>query len=612
MRWMPTMREMRLSRVWALLSRRDQKKIVLITGVQILSGLLDLLGVVLIGVIGALAVSGFGTQQTGSKIADLLAVLRLADSSLQVQVGFLGCLAAVVLVAKTIFSVYYTRKILNYLSHKSAELSTIAVQQTLKMSVLSLQAKPHQEILFSLTSGPSVLMVGILGTSIALVADASLLILLATALLIVDPLVATSSVVMFLGIGIILYNLLHKRATYLGSRMTELNISSGTQIYEVLMSYRFLTVSNRKEFFSRKIGNLRTELGAISGENAFMPYISKYVIETVVVLGTLILAASQFLLQDATHAVATLSIFMAAGSRIAPAALRIQQGALLVKNNLGLCIPALEFLEGVNLKDPASNFDERTSQAFGHEGFIPNVKVSKVNFIYPGSDTNALTDVTFEIPQGSVTSIVGESGSGKSTLADVVLGLLSPNQGEVLISDKPTTEALMQWPGATAYVPQDVALINGSIRENVALGFDSDLNADPEILEALKLAQLMDFVLELPEGLNTIIGERGTRLSGGQRQRLGIARALFTKPRLIVLDEATSALDGATEAEISSAIHSLKGTVTILMIAHRLSTVKESDQVIYLSNGRLVSQGSFEKVRAEVPDFEKQAKLMGL
>ena len=599
-------------RVWRLLSTRDQRRILWITGVQILSGLLDLLGVVLIGVIGALAVSGFGTQQTGSKISSVLRFLQLDQVSFQAQIGFLGCLATFVLVLKTGFSVYFTKRILNYLSYKGAQISADAVKRSFRKSILQLQAKPQQEILFSLTSGPSLLMVGILGTAVSLVSDASLMIVLGVALLVVDPIVAAFSIGIFLGLGFLLYKLLHNRASYLGIQTTQLNIASGSQLIDVLLSYRFITVSGRREYFSHKIGDLRSELGAISGENAFMPYISKYVIETAVVLGTLLLAASQFLLQDATHAVATLSIFMAAGSRIAPAALRIQQGGLLIKNNLGVCEPALAFLEElfssqVDVPEVLIEYPQ-----FEHKGFVPTVRISNVDFQYPGASKLAVDGISFEVPEGSVTSIVGASGSGKSTLADLLLGVLSPDHGEIQISGKPPQIATSHWLGAISYVPQEVALMSGSIRQNVAMGFDTEHILDADILAALDLAQLKEFVLSLPDGIDTLIGERGTKLSGGQRQRLGIARALFTKPRLIVLDEATSSLDGSTEADISGAIQNLRGSVTVVMIAHRLSTVKASDQLLYLAEGNLVATGTFDQIRQNVPDFDKQASLMGL
>jgi ABC-type multidrug transport system fused ATPase/permease subunit len=378
------------------------------------------------------------------------------------------------------------------------------------------------------------------------------------------------------------------------------------------MSYRFLTVSGKKDYFSKKIEKLRTEHGELAGETAFMPYISKYVIETAVVLGSLLLAASQFILQDATHAVATLSIFMAAGSRIAPAALRIQQGGLVIKNNLGVCEPTLEFLEYLSLDTLKENDAKENPRNFEHKDFKPSVAVSKVRFQYPGSSKPAVEGISFEIVEGSITSIVGASGSGKSTLADLILGILEPDLGEILVSGKPTSVSLHEWPGATAYVPQEVVLVSGTIRENVAMGFDSKLVHDSDVLKALSLAQLQDFVQSLPQGIETVIGERGTRLSGGQKQRLGIARALFTQPKLIVLDEATSSLDGSTEADISGAIQNLRGSVTVVMIAHRLSTVKASDQLLYLSEGHLVAKGTFKEIRQKVPDFDKQALLMGL
>jgi ABC-type multidrug transport system fused ATPase/permease subunit len=193
-----------------------------------------------------------------------------------------------------------------------------------------------------------------------------------------------------------------------------------------------------------------------------------------------------------------------------------------------------------------------------------------------------------------------------------MLGILLPDAGSIILSNQSIGQSVKDWPGALSYVPQEVALMNGTIRENVAMGFAAEFVPEAKILEALEMAQLKDFALSLPEGIDTLIGERGTRLSGGQKQRLGIARALFTKPKFIILDEATSSLDGLTENDISSAIQKLRGAVTVVMIAHRLSTVKSSDQIIYLSNGRLISKGSFEQVRSAVPDFDHQAQLMGL
>jgi len=193
-----------------------------------------------------------------------------------------------------------------------------------------------------------------------------------------------------------------------------------------------------------------------------------------------------------------------------------------------------------------------------------------------------------------------------------LLGVLTPISGNVKISNVAPLVAVVKWPGAVSYVPQDVTISNGTIKENVSLGFSSEFVSDEMVWDALDIAQLSDFVKQLPDKLDTKVGERGTKISGGQRQRLGIARAMFTKPKLLVLDEATSSLDGQTESDISDAINILKGDVTVVMIAHRLSTVRHADMVVYLEQGKILAQGTFEEVRAQVPDFDKQAQLMGL
>jgi ATP-binding cassette, subfamily B, bacterial PglK len=191
------------------------------------------------------------------------------------------------------------------------------------------------------------------------------------------------------------------------------------------------------------------------------------------------------------------------------------------------------------------------------------------------------------------------------------LGIFQPDFGEVNISGLPPLLAINSWPGAIAYVPQDIVISNGTIRRNVGLGFPIDAATDEIVFNALKIAQLTDFVTELDKGIDSEVGIRGTKMSGGQRQRLGIARAMFTNPKLLVLDEATSSLDGITEFAISEAINALKGSVTVIMIAHRLSTARSADLVVYIDRGRLIASGSFEDVRAQVPDFDQQAKLIG-
>jgi len=223
-----------------------------------------------------------------------------------------------------------------------------------------------------------------------------------------------------------------------------------------------------------------------------------------------------------------------------------------------------------------------------------------------------LDKVSLSIQPGQSVAFVGSTGAGKSTLADVILGAVFPDLGEVFISGRAPISTVREWPGAIAYVPQDLAILSGTVRENVALGISTEDIDDALVWEALQRAELADFLGENRSGIDTVVGENGVQLSGGQRQRLGIARALYSRPRLLVLDEATSALDAETERIITHTLESLAGEVTLIIIAHRLATVRNCDQVFYLREGELVSSGSFEQVRAAVPDFDKQAQLLGL
>jgi ABC-type branched-subunit amino acid transport system ATPase component len=246
----------------------------------------------------------------------------------------------------------------------------------------------------------------------------------------------------------------------------------------------------------------------------------------------------------------------------------------------------------------------------GHLGFNPTIKVSHVSLKYPTRNFPALNKATFTIESGEFVAIIGSTGAGKSTLVDLILGVLIPDSGQILIGDLHPLEAVTQWPGAISYVPQDSFIIQGTIRQNVTMGYPIESCSDKIIWEALEMAKLADFVKTLHLGLENLVGDRGTFMSGGQRQRLGIARSLLTKPKLLILDESTSSLDLKTEYEIIKSIKELKGRMTIVMIAHRLSTIKDADKIIYLDEGIIKHIGKFEDVRLNVPQFEEQLKIL--
>jgi ABC-type multidrug transport system fused ATPase/permease subunit len=599
-----------IARSIKVLSNGDQKKVIAVLVIQILFGLLDLAGVALVGVLGALAVTGVQAKMPGDRVAAVLEFLNLDGYKLQQQAMVIGLIAATILILKTLFSIIFVRKTVFFLSRRSAKISSELVERVFSQPLVSVQSRSMQDTLYAVTAGVDAITLGVLNTTVLVISDLSLLAILALGLYAVDPVVAVSSMLTFGAIAFLLYRLLQVRAVRLGYEQRNLSVESSEKILEVLNSYREIIVRNRRQYYASELGKLRFRLADVNAERAFMPNISKYAIETTVVLGTLAIAALQFYLNDASRAIAVLSVFMAASTRISPAILRLQQGAVLIKSSIGSAGPTLDLIE--ELRDAKLSNEGIDQLKFNHADFSGEISLKSVSMTYQSKNVPAVKEITLRIKPGQVVAFVGPSGAGKTTVIDLILGVLEADIGEVQIENMPPLDAIRKWPGSIGYVPQDVMISNGTIRQNVCLGYSTDQFDDDPVWAALETAQLADFVKGLPNGLDTQVGDRGAQLSGGQRQRLGIARAMFTKPRLLVLDEATSALDGTTEASISEAVHQLKGGVTIVLIAHRLSTVRESDVIHYMEDGKILKSGTFEEIKMVIPKFAEQARLMGL
>lgn len=599
-----------IARSIAILPRHDQFKIFVIAVLQLISGFLDLLGVALIGILGSLGVSGVQSQAPGTRVASVINFLRISSFSFQEQIAILGFLASAILISRTFISIFLTRRTLFFLSRRGAKITGELTSRLLTKSLLFVQTRSTQEILFSMTTGVSMITLGILGTAVAIAADLSLLIIMSVGIFLIDQSIALSSAVFFGIIAFILYKFMNVRAHELGKKNQILAVKSSEKIIEALNSYRELVVRNRRAYYSREISTARMNIAETMAEIQFLPNISKYVIETSVILGAILIAGIQFAIHDATHAVGSMTIFLAAATRVAPAVLRIQQGTVQIVGSAGSAASTLDLIEELNDVPLDKYYDIPYDRE--HVGFVGSLEIKDLSFSYSAEAGLVLDGISMSIPEGSMVAIVGPSGAGKSTLADVLLGIITPDKGSVLISRKSPAEAISSWPGAISYTPQNVMISDGTILENISLGFARDSYPMDSIVHSLEIAQLTNYIESLSDGIYTQVGENGVNLSGGQRQRLGIARAMFTHPKFLVLDEATSSLDGQTEADLSGAIQSIKGHVTVFLIAHRLSTIRFADVVHYMDKGRIIASGTFDEVRRAVKDFDNQANLMGL
>ena len=514
------------------------------------------------------------------------------------------------LLSRSFITIFLSRATLRFLSVKSAQASTETIQRLLSSSLIKIQEKSAQDYLFAVTSGISGLFMGVISTTINVVSDIAVLIVLTFGLFLVNPLMAAGTFVFFGLLGIIMFGKLQKQAEVLGRDFANLNIEINQSVMQVLTSYREYLVRGRSTYYIQTLEVTRKKLAKTEASITFMPSIMKYAMEMALVIGAILISAGQFIMSDASRAIATLTVFLAAGMRMAPALLRIQQSGLQIRNSLGSSNRTINLLATL----PALQQQKMKEVTFRDDfsGFVPAILVEKLSYTYPNGTNKAIDDINLEITPGKVLAIVGSSGAGKSTLVDLLLGNLTPQTGNIEISGMSPFAVISKWPGAIAYVPQDTLIFEGTIRENISVGYPISDATNERINYSLKTAQLLDFVNSLPLGADTPVGDRGSQLSGGQRQRLGIARAMFTKPKLLVLDEATSALDGQTEHEFTLALEAIKENTTVILIAHRLSSVMHSDKLFYLEKGKLLAEGTFEYVRSSVPNFDKQANLMGL
>ena len=601
-----------ISRSLRLLDPQARKKVKFAAFFQTILTFFDLIGVGLLGLVGALSVTGIEGGKTGRTVTFILQLFHLNHLSFQAQVLTLALLAGLILILRTIMSVVVSRANLNFLARISIIMSDQILRRIFNFSPVLFKKYSNQELLFATNDGIERITIGILGAFVTLVSDFSIMLLMLLGILFYNFSLGVSVVTYFAFVSFGLHKLTARAGKKIGEKNSKFRILANREFIEAITSYKELFVRGRIDYALNEITYLRSKLAYSTAEQYFLPNISKYVLESSVLLGALLLSALEFLLQDARHAVGALAIILVSGARIGPALLRVQQGILVIKVNSGLSVTTFELIEYLNILEDKQRSMTNEERNRGDSDFVAEVKLINVSYSYPDSEKEALSNINIIFKSGKHHALVGPSGAGKSTLVDLILGILEPKSGEVELSYLSPKVAISCWPGSFAYVPQDINLVSGSIRKNILLGFPNDFYSEEQIWDALRIVGLDNFVSSLPLGLDTEVGENGALLSGGQRQRVGIARALVTKPKVIIFDEATSSLDGISENLIGESINTLKGEMCVITIAHRLSTVISADEVYYLEEGRLICSGSFDFVRNNVKDFDSQARLMGL
>jgi ABC-type multidrug transport system fused ATPase/permease subunit len=599
-----------IKRVLLLLEKKDRLKLFLVLIVNTFLAFLDLFGVALIGITSAILIRSLQGLTPGDQVSRFLELLNLNELPQRNLLILLGGMAIFFFIIKTILSVYFLRRTLRYMSIRNAQISSSLVSKMLNRPVEKIFSKSIQHQIYNVTRGVESLVGGAVTSLVVIVSDLVLLLVILIGLMLVDPVTSIGTFFVFAGIGFLLYFLLHKRVVILNSKFAYESIYFSQKVSEGINSFRDLFIKGGREFYVNEIRKTKMKLAGYDAEIKFIPNISKYTIEVSVILGIAVVAGIQFYLFDSNRAIAVISVFLAASSRIAPAIIRLQQNVIAVKSYLSAAKPTFDLIDELNGVQELEKIE--TLITTNHKDFSPRVNLKNLKFTYADAINDTIQNISLEISEGTFIAFVGPSGGGKSTLVDLVLGLLAPSSGFITISGLTPVDAIKKWPGSIGYVPQDVFIENSTVKENICLGFNPDLVADDLVWHALEMADLSEFVKGLEGQLSYRISDAGKNLSGGQRQRLGIARALLTKPKIVIFDEATSALDAETENRVSESILKLTGECTVIFIAHRLSVVRSADMIYYIDKGKIINQGTFDELRSLNADFNNQANFMGI
>lgn len=434
----------------------------------------------------------------------------------------------------------------------------------------------------------------------------SVLILVSVAL--VQPLTAVIAIGYLGLIAYLMSKVLTKRAVEAGKVNRDYSYKVASLMTDMVGALKEITLRNKFDEVAGEVRRNRQHASRARANLQFLGSVPKFVMDTALIGGFLLVGlASYFISGTMAAAMEAVVLFAVVGMRLIPTLTGLQGTVNTLGGNRAQVRSVIYDME------EAEEY-KRAKEHLGQEELLQTperLTLSGVTFTYPTGEQPAVSGVSLSITMGERVGLVGESGSGKSTLVDIILGLLEPQEGSIKVDSQDLVDVLAAWRNRVGYVPQEVSLFDGSVAENVALTWRGEIDRD-KVIDCLKKAQLWDAIQKRPGGLDASVGERGMGFSGGQRQRLGIARALYSDPYILIMDEATSALDTKTEAEVAKAISRLHGDVTVISVAHRLSTVKDADQLFFMEDGLVLASGTFDEVVERVPTFRQQAALAGL
>jgi ABC-type multidrug transport system fused ATPase/permease subunit len=589
------------------LSRRQRFTYWALVTLRALTGLLNVVGIALIGLIADTAVS-LGTG--GGRIT--LAGITLPKLS-QVDLLYLVVFVLLVFALKATLALLLTWRLTNFIAGVERENSQIIADHLLRGSLENVRRYSKAEFQYAVTASTTFAFTGILNNVAIFCSEGFLLVVVAATFFVVNPIAAVVALVYFGLILVIIQLVIGRSLKRAGREAVSGTVETTGVVSDTIDTFREISVLAKQDLFLHRISTSRGQLARSGAVLTFLAGMPRYIVETALMLGVVAFVAQQFLSGELATGFATIGVFLTGGVQMMASLLPLQAAAGSIKQN----VEQAELAQRLITEGRSAAVVETTltivapKELESLEKHNPlDVVIDGANFRYPGDETDTLHDVRLTVTAGQHIAIIGPSGAGKTTLVDLILGLIHPDSGSVRIGGIEPNDLRKIRPGAVSYVPQKPGMVSGTIAENIALGIEPELIDRALLDRVIDDAYLREFIDSLPSGVDTSVGKQVDALSGGQIQRIGLARALYAQPRLLILDEATSGLDAGSEAFVAETLGRLDGKVTVIVIAHRLSTVQHSDIVHVVEDGRITASDKFKTLRASVPMVAEYVRLM--
>lgn len=589
---------------YRLLEKPEKNRFLLLTAGRLLVQLMDLVGLAAVGVLAALIASGLN----GEGKAPFLGHEFALDGSRDFLVLVVG--TVFFFVVKSALASFLLRLTTKFLAEVETRSAIRVMRSLFDGSLERLRKVSGGEHVWLSMSASNIAFSSMLFAGSAAITESFLFLSILAGFIIVNASSALIVAAYFSAVIFVYYTSVSWRLKKLGQRLAESHVRSNNAVLNLANAFREISVAEKVDRYVNKFADARATYSSERMLQRFLVGLPRFFVEAALMVGLLAIVLWQFVQGSLTEGLVTTGVFLTGGVRMMASLLPLQNAITEIRASGPEAEKAQKVLRELNGNEcPAVELPQ--GAAFKEVLIGPlGVTAEDLSFRFSGAPAETLNSINFTINPGQLVAIVGPSGAGKTTLVDLLLGLLEPTSGSVHLEGSSPQAFRKKHPGAIAYVPQSPGVTSGTLAQNVSLSPDGEAINRLDVSSALERAGLKEFIDSLPDGIDTRIGERMDGLSGGQLQRLGIARALYSHPRLLVLDEATSALDAETEVAISRSVEALTETSTVIVIAHRLSTIQHADLVLVVEGGKITARGTFPEVRKKVPLIERYVQLM--